>query len=70
MDTRPVVGPGDKTMTLSTFGKSRGPGDCSTSGEWVFDGKDFRLTAFRAMPTCGGVLSDDWPLIFRAQVRQ
>jgi hypothetical protein len=59
----------EKTMTLSTFGKSRGPGDCGTAGEWVYDGKDFRLTAYRAKPKCGGVLSDEWPMIYRAQVR-
>jgi hypothetical protein len=60
----------DKTMTLSMFGKSRGPGDCGTAGEWVWDGTDFRLAAFRAMPKCAGVLSDEWPLIYRAQVKQ
>jgi hypothetical protein len=59
-----------ETMTLSMFGKSRGPGDCGTSGEWVWDGKEFRLTAFRSMPKCAGLLSDEWPLIFRAQVRR
>jgi hypothetical protein len=58
-----------ETMTLSTFGKGRGPGDCGTSGEWVFDGTDFRLTAFRTMPKCAGLLSDEWPLIYRAQVK-
>jgi Protein of unknown function (DUF1176) len=59
----------EETMTLSMFGKSRGPGDCGTSGEWVWDGTEFRLAAFRSMPKCAGVLSDDWPLIYRAQVR-
>jgi hypothetical protein len=59
----------EKTMTLSMFGKSRGPGDCGTSGEWVWDGREFRLTAFRTMPKCAGLLSDEWPLIYRAQVK-
>jgi hypothetical protein len=71
IDKHLVVNAGfdEKTMTLSMFGKSRGPGDCGTSGEWVWDGKEFRLTAFRTMPKCAGVLSDEWPLIYRAQVK-
>lgn len=59
-----------KSMTLTMFGKSRGPGDCGTSGEWVWDGKEFRLAAYRTMPKCAGLLPDDWPLIYRAQVRR
>ena len=60
----------EKTLTLTMFGKGRGPGDCGTSGEWVWDGKEFRLTVFRSMPKCGGLLSEDWPVIYRAQVRR
>ena len=49
--------------------KSRGPGDCGSSGEWVFDGKEFRLTRYQAMPVCAGLISDEWPVIYRAQVK-
>lgn len=59
----------EKTLTLTMFAKSRGIGDCGTSGAWVFDGKDFRLTHYRSMPICGGLLSDDWPVLYRAEVK-
>ena len=58
-----------KTLTLSMFSKSRGPGDCGSSGEWVFDGTAFRLTRYQAMPICAGLVSDEWPVIHRAEVK-
>jgi hypothetical protein len=58
----------EKTLALTTFVKSRGPGDCGSAGEWVFDGKDFRLTRYQSMPLCAGLVSDEWPVIFRAEV--
>ena len=58
-----------KTLTLTMFSKSRGIGDCGSSGEWVFDGKEFRLTRYQSMPVCGGLISDEWPVIYRAEVR-
>jgi hypothetical protein len=60
----------EKTMSLTMFGKSRGPGDCGTSGEWVWDGKDFRLTRYQSMLTCGGLMSDYWPTLYRANVKK
>jgi hypothetical protein len=57
-----------KTLTLSMFAKSRGPGDCGSSGEWVFDGVAFRLTRYQAMPKCAGLIFDEWPVIYRAKV--
>jgi hypothetical protein len=59
-----------KTMTLTMFGKGRGPGDCGTSGEWVWDGRDFRLTRYQSMPKCAGLMSDYWPTIYRADVKR
>ena len=58
----------EKTMKLTTFAKGRGPGDCGSAGEWVFDGTAFRLTRYQSMPTCGGLISDQWPVIYRAKV--
>ncbi len=58
----------EKTLAVTMFAKSRGPGDCGSSGEWVFDGKEFRLTRYQAMPTCGGLVSDEWPVIYRTKV--
>ena len=59
----------EKTLTISMFSKGRGIGDCGAAGEWAFDGKEFRLTRYQSMPVCGGLVSDDWPVIYRAEVR-
>ena len=37
-----------QTMTLGTFSKGRGIGDCGTEESWVFDGKTFRLAELEA----------------------
>jgi hypothetical protein len=59
----------EKTLKLTMLSKSRGPGDCGSAGEWVFDGKEFRLTRYQTMPVCAGLISDEWPMIFRAEVK-
>jgi hypothetical protein len=59
----------EKTLKLTMFSKSRGPGDCGSAAEWVFDGKEFRLTRYQAMPICAGLVSDEWPVIYRAEVK-
>jgi hypothetical protein len=58
-----------KTMTLSTFAKGRGLGDCGTAEDWVWDGQNFRLTLLRIMPHCKGIGVDDWPVLYRAERR-
>lgn len=55
-----------KTMTISTFGKGRGLGDCGTSDDWIWDGKTFKLALLKMMPHCRGVTLDDWPVLYRA----
>jgi hypothetical protein len=59
-----------QTMTLGTFSKGRGIGDCGTEENWVFDGKTFRLAKLKLMSECKGVLSEDWPLVYRAGVKR
>lgn len=59
----------EKTLRLTMFAKSRGPGDCGSAGEWVFDGQEFRLARYQAMPVCGGLTSDEWPVIYRANMK-
>lgn len=59
----------EKTMTLSSFQKGRGIGDCGGEDQWVWDGKTFRLAAVRIMSECRGVPLDDWPTLYRTQVR-
>jgi hypothetical protein len=60
----------EDTQTLSMFSKGRGIGDCGSYAEWVFDGKGFRLTRFQTMPSCGGLISTEWPVLYRADVRR
>jgi hypothetical protein len=53
-------------MTISTFSKGRGIGDCGTESIWVFDGKAFRMTSFRMMPDCRGVPLWEWAQLYTA----
>jgi hypothetical protein len=57
------------TMTLSSFSKGRGIGDCGTAEDWAWDGRAFRLTRLRHMPRCFGVLEEDWPVLYRAELK-
>jgi hypothetical protein len=59
----------EKTMTLSSFEKGRGIGDCGGEEQWVWDGRTFRLAQVRMMSECRGVPLDDWPTVYRTQVR-
>jgi hypothetical protein len=59
----------EKTMTLSSFEKGRGIGDCGGEDRWVWDGKTFRLAQVRMMSECRGVPLDDWPTVYRTQVK-
>ena len=58
-----------KTMTMLTFGKGRGIGDCGDISAWVWDGTAFRLTRYDLMPDCKGIPADDWPTVYRTTVR-
>jgi hypothetical protein len=55
-----------KTMTLSTFSKGRGIGDCGSESIWAFDGKAFRMTSFKMMPDCKGVPLWEWAPLYSA----
>jgi hypothetical protein len=57
------------SLTLSTFNKGRGLGDCGEAAEWVFDGQTFQLSLLRGMPHCKGIPQGDWPVYFRADGR-
>ena len=59
-----------QTMTLTSFNKGRGYGDCGTAGEWVWDGKSFQLALERAMGDCRRIPMDDWPVTWRAEVKR
>jgi hypothetical protein len=59
----------ENTLTLSTFNKGRGLGDCGQAEEWVWDGKAFQLVLLQSMSQCKGVQSDDWPVLYRAERR-
>jgi hypothetical protein len=54
-------------MTMRSFSKGRGIGDCGDEESWIFDGKVFRLAEVKSMPHCRGVPADDWPVLYRAE---
>jgi hypothetical protein len=56
-----------QTLTLSTFNKGRGIGDCGSAEEWVFDGQTFQLALVQSMPHCKGITAGDWPVHYRAE---
>lgn len=57
------------TRTLSNFDKARGIGDCGAMSDWVWTGKAFVLSSQSMMPDCRGVGPDDWPSVWKADVR-
>lgn len=57
------------TRILSNFDKARGLGDCGSVRDWVWAGAEFKLTHQAVMPECHGVAHDDWPTVWRAEVR-
>lgn len=59
-----------KTQTLNIFNKGRGIGDCGTEEAWVFDGKTFRLAELKLMSECKGAIAEDWPVVYRAEVKR
>jgi hypothetical protein len=65
--TNPAVGDDHKTITA--FAKGRGLGDCGTLASWAFDGTRFRVVSYAAMDDCRGVPPDDWPVLWRAEVK-
>jgi len=64
----PVFDP--ETMTLTSFNKGRGYGDCGVEEQWVWNGKDFQLALERAMGECKRIPLDDWPVTWRAEVKR
>lgn len=59
----------DVPLTLSTFGKSRGMGDCGTITEHVWTGTSFALTKYLEMESCSGLWdAADWPVRWQAEV--
>lgn len=59
----------EKTMSVHSFAKGRGIGDCGSEGEWIWDGTAFRLSSYALMIECEGVPSGDWPVLWRAEVK-
>jgi hypothetical protein len=59
-DAQPILvnaGFDPKTAILSSYSKGRGPGDCGTAQDWVWDGTRFRLTEMREMDECRGSIA-------------
>ncbi|MCB5176147.1 MULTISPECIES: DUF1176 domain-containing protein [Microvirga] len=57
----------DDGMTIGSFAKGRGLGDCGVITEWAWDGTAFRPMNVSMMGACRGVSADDWPVLFQAK---
>lgn len=64
----PIFDP--QTMTLTSFNKGRGYGDCGVEEQWVWDGRTFQLALERFMSECRRIPLDDWPVTWRAEVKR
>lgn len=51
---------------LYHMAKGRGMADCGESANWVFDGRDFRLTEWHYLDSCRGGEPGDWPALWRS----
>lgn len=58
-----------KTGAMSYFNKARGIGDCGTLGAYAWTGSAFAMTALSEMGECRGIGVDDWPTLFRSEVK-
>lgn len=57
----------ERALTLSTYAKGRGLGDCGTSGLWQWNGSTFELLEFSAKYQCDGQGNPgEFPVIYRA----
>jgi hypothetical protein len=56
-----------ETRTFREFAKGRGIADCGSATEWTFDGRAFRVSAFRWQARCGGTMPGDWPVLYRTR---
>ncbi|MGO4666435.1 DUF1176 domain-containing protein [Bosea sp. 2RAB26] len=57
------------TGQVGFFGKARGIGDCGSAGNYAWTGSGFVLTALSEMPECRGVDPEDWPTLYRSDVK-
>lgn len=59
----------DDGRAIGAFEKGRGLGDCGVLGSWAFDGKALQVVEYSMMGDCVGVSPDDWPVLWRADLR-
>lgn len=57
-------------MTLSSFYKARGPGDCGAAAAWVWNGIAFDPIRRSVMEPCAGIPPNDWPLLYQARIER
>ncbi|MGH6755523.1 MAG: DUF1176 domain-containing protein, partial [Bradyrhizobium sp.] len=57
----------DDGVTLGSYDKGRGLGDCGDAADWAFDGTAFQPLSYALMDQCRGVTQDDWPVLYRAR---
>ncbi|MFT3669652.1 MAG: DUF1176 domain-containing protein [Pseudoxanthomonas sp.] len=61
-----ITDPDLKNGVLTSMTKGRGLGDCGELSQWRYDGMNFQLAWHARLDRCGGVLPDDWPVLWKA----
>lgn len=55
------------TQIMSSYAKSRGPGDCGNAASYLWDGEQFLLISAQSMEQCRGSL--DWQTLWKAEAK-
>lgn len=57
----------EATLTLGTFQKGRGMGDCGSSAEYKYDAsaENFILEEARSKNECDGEFEEEWPVVYK-----
>ncbi|MFD2238379.1 DUF1176 domain-containing protein [Aureimonas populi] len=55
-------------LTITAFARGRGLGDCGAIASWAMDAGAPTLVESAVMGECRGVMPDDWPVLYRAEL--
>jgi hypothetical protein len=50
-------------LAIRNYFRSRG--DCGMDARWLWDGREFHLSYLAYQDVCGGVVDNDWPILYR-----
>lgn len=58
----------EETKRLGSFYRQNERGDCGSATDWAFNGETFAPTLYISMGACRGVMPEDWPVLYRAEL--